>query len=456
MESLVWSRLKETTLLQFNSSINGIKFSPVAPYSVIALSGPSGPWIDGHTHQHTFSFAKTKSAFSAVAFRKDGILMALGREDGTVDTYPTGNHQTLHRRWKLGCGAVLALAFSSFSHELIVGCRNGSLQIVDVSSPSAVRAVEAHEDAVTDIRALDSGNLWVSGSTDCTIKVWDLTTPECLSCVACGDPVSHIVARGGRVFAAAGESVVVIDVMPRAAVVLRFVAHTRPIVALTLVRSNLVTASADRTIKVFDPTSFSLLHTMKVCTDIAAFDAKADASAIAIGLAGGVVELKFGAAAPAADAGDSPGTAQMPADFRVFKWEPPKKEAAWNRALRRFNVVDALDLVLETKDAPEIVGMIDELDRLGMLNAAIAGRDAVTLKPLLEFLVDNAAKPVWAAVVLRAVVVVEKIYRAVIADDPTVGGLFEKLVSAINLELETQMRASRLIGQIDVLLNSSV
>jgi U3 small nucleolar RNA-associated protein 15 len=373
--------------------------------------------------------------------------MALGREDGIVDTYPTGNHQTLYRRWKLGCGAVLALAFSPFAHELIVGCSKGSLQIVDVSSPSAVRAIEAHEEAVTDIRALDSGNLWVSGSIDCTIKVWDLATPECLSCVACGDPVSHIVARGGRVFAAVGESVVVVDVMPRAAVVVRFVAHTRPIVAVTLVRSNLVTASADRTIKVFDPTSFSLLHTMKVHTDIAAFDAKADASAIAIGLTGGVVELKFGADAPVADAGDSARTVQMPADFLVFKWEPPKKEAAWNRALRKFNVVDALDLVLETKDAPEIVGR---------LNAAIAGRDAVALKPLLEFLIDNAGRPVWAAVILRAVVVVEKIYRAVIADDPTVGGLFEKFVSAVNVELETQMRASRLIGQINVLLNGSV
>jgi WD40 repeat protein len=333
-ESLVWSRLKETALLQFNSSISGIKFSPVAPYSVVALAGPSGPWIDGRMRQHTFSFAKTKSSFSAVAFRKDGVLIALGREDGVVDTYPTAHHQTLYRRWKLGCGGVLALAFSSFSNELIVGCRNGSLQILDVASQSAIRPVAAHADAVTDIRPLDSGNLWVSASNDCTVKVWDLAGPECLSSVPCGDPVSHIVARGGRVFAAAGESVVVVDVMPRAAVVVRFVAHTRPIVALTLVRSNLVTASADRTIKVFDATSFSLLHTMKVHSDVAAFDAKADASAIAIGLAGGVVELKFAVAA-AADSGDSADAAQVPADFRVFKWEPPKREAAWNGALRK-------------------------------------------------------------------------------------------------------------------------
>jgi hypothetical protein len=41
----------------------------------------------------------------------------------------------------------------------------------------------------------------------------------------------------------------------------------------------------------------------------------------------------------------------MPANFRVFKREPPKREVAWNRALRKFNVVDALDLVLDTGDA---------------------------------------------------------------------------------------------------------
>jgi hypothetical protein len=55
---------------------------------------------------------------------------------------------------------------------------------------------------------------------------------------------------------------------------------------------------------------------------------------------------------------------------------------------------------------------------------------------LLKFLVANAANPIWSHVVLKAVIVVEKIYRAVIVDDPTVGKLFEYLVHVFSTELE--------------------
>jgi hypothetical protein len=283
--------------------------------------------------------------------------------------------------------------------------------------------------------------------------VWNLGERALLSEVACGNPVTNLVVRGNRLFAAAGESVVVIDVGATLSVVSEFAAHTRPIVGVALVRSNLVTASADRTIKVFDPTSFACLHTQRVHTDIAAFDARPDASAIAIGLAEGVVQLKFAPAETEETAKVEP-MLPMPANFRVFKREPPKREASWNRALRKFNVVDALDLVLQTGDAPEVVGMIDELDRLGKLHAAITGRDPQSLVPLLSFLAANAANPIWSHVVLKAVIAVEKIYRAVIVDDPTVGKLFENLVKVIDTELETQTRASRLIGQIDLLLTA--
>jgi U3 small nucleolar RNA-associated protein 15 len=452
-ESLVWSRLKETTLLQFNSAISRIKFSPIPPYSIVALSGLSGPWIDGKTRQHRFSFAKSKSPFSAVAFRKDGILIALGREDGAVDTYPTYDHQTLHRRWKLDAGSVFGLAFSPFENQIIAGCRNGMIKIINIASRSDIASMEAHRDAVMSVHPLESGNLWASGSTDGTVKIWNLGEQAMLSEIQCGNPVSNVIVRGNRLFAAAGQMIVVIDVGQSSSVVTEFTAHTRPIVGLCVVRSNLVTASADRTIKVFDPTSFALLHTLKVHTDVAAFDARPDASAIAIALAEGVVQLKF-APVEAENEAKEQAMLPMPANFRVFKRDPPKREASWNRALRKFNVGDALDLVIETDDAAEIVGMIDELDRLGKLNPALAGRDPRSLVPIIRFLIANATNPVWSHVVLKAVIAVEKIYRAVIVDDPTVGELFEDLVRVIGLELETQKRACRLIGQIDVLLST--
>jgi U3 small nucleolar RNA-associated protein 15 len=336
----------------------------------------------------------------------------------------------------------------------VVGCRNGTIKVIDIASRSSIISFPAHSDSVMTVQPLDSGNLWLSGSTDATVKIWNLSENVALSEIACGNPVTHAVVRGSRAFVAAGESVIVIDIGRALTVVCEFAAHTRPIVGICVVRSNLVTASADRTIKVFDSTSFSLLHQIKVHNDIAAFDALPDASAIAIALAEGVVQLKF-APAEIEQRGKEEQELPMPANFRVFRREPPKREASWNRALRKFNVVDALDLVLETGDSAEIVGMIDELDRLGKLNAAVVGRDPHSLVPLLRFLVENAVNPVWSHVVLKAVIALEKIYRDVIVDDPTIGGLFDDLVRLISVELETQKRASKLIGRISILLETT-
>ena len=284
-----------------------------------------------------------------------------------------------------------------------------------------------------------------------------------------------MVIKGNRAFASSGESVLVIDLKTNVSIVSSFTAHTRSIVGLSIVRSNLVTASSDRTIKVFDPSTFALLHTMKLHSNITAFDAMPDASSIAIALTGGILHLKYKDESSQSTKGvadnDDNGI-QMPANFRVFspntsiaesnsnpnarsftssKFAPKK----WNIELKNFNFTEALDSVLKEKDPPLIVGMIDELDRLGYLDNAISGRTKETLKPILEFLVENAVNPIWSHVVLKAVISVETIYRYVILDDPEIGELFDRLINVIRDELQVQLRVSRLVGKIDVMLNKS-
>jgi WD40 repeat protein len=74
------------------------------------------------------------------------------------------------------------------------------------------------------VQPLESGNLWVSGSTDTSVRIWNLAQRAELSMVACSNPVTHIVVSGNRVFAAAGETVAAIDVGATAAVVSEFAA----------------------------------------------------------------------------------------------------------------------------------------------------------------------------------------------------------------------------------------
>ena len=458
-ESTAWQRLKESALIELNSTITRIAFSPIAPHSAVALSGLSGCWLDGKTHQHLFSFAKAKTPFTAVSFRKDGVLICLGREDGAVDVYPVNNHQILLRRFKLNSGPVFCAGFSPFQNEIVVGCGNGSIHICDIAVKEETKKFDAHRDAVTAICPLEAGNLWVSASQDGFVRVWDLNKIEMVSEMNLEAPISQMIIKGSRIFAACDERVVVADIKSTASIVTNFTAHTRTIVAMAIVRSNLVTASADRTIKVFDPSSFALLYTMKMPNDITAFDAVPDASMLAVGLSGGIVQIKFPSPESKNELEErrkAEHELSMPANFRVFdQVKSNKGMTKWNRELKQFNFSEALDSVLKEENPALIVGMIDELDRLGKLDQAIANRDQESLKPLLKFLVDNAVNPIWSHVVLKAVISVETIYRAVIRDDPLIGELFDNLIHVIRDELNVQLRASKLVGKIDVILSKN-
>jgi len=451
-ESTVWQNLTETRMFQFTSAINRVSFSPMSPFSVVALSGLTGPWIDIATQTHKFSYAKTKAPFSSIAFRKDGILVALGREDGVVDIYPTKDHQTLLRRFKLNCGVIFCLAFSPFSNSIVAGCGNGSVHILDIARVNEPIRIDAHTDAVSSIIPLESGNIWVTGSHDCSISVWDFNSQTQLSKIDAPEAISRMVNKGRRVFAASGENLFVADILSQATKVACFAAHTRPIVGMCIVRSNLVTASADRSIKVFEPSSFSVLHSIKVHSDITAFDSKPDASAIAIGLAGGVVQLKY-VTPKQTEVLEKAPQATMPANFRVFKPQQSKKKEKWNQRLKKFEFAEALDLTLKEEDPSIVIGMIDELDRVGGLDVALSGRDAAGLVPILEFLVKHVANPTWSHVALKAVMSFIRIYRPVIGDVPSVGQLFDELTKKIHNELGLQKRASEIIGKIDLIIS---
>lgn len=449
-ESAIWQKLTETKIIQFNSAINQIKFSPNEPNPLVVLSGLTGPWINGKSYNQEWAFAKTKAPFSAVSFRSDGILIALGRQDGTVDIYPTKDHQTLLRRYKLHVGVIHDLAFSPFSNSVVAACGDGTIQILDVAGAKDVVVIKAHQDAVSSIIPLDSGNIWVSGSHDKTIAVWDLNSGEKIGSIETENPISNIIAKGRRVFAASAENIVAIDILAKISKVGTFTLHNRPIVGLTIARSNLVTASADRSIKVVDPASFTTLCTIKMHSDIVSFDALPDATKFACALSGGVVQIRH---LPAIRPGkvERPQV-QMPANFRVFKPPVNQRKEKWNQCLLRFEFAEALDYALKESDPAIGIGMIDELDRLGGLDAAIAGRDALGVQPLLKFLINNVSNPTWNSVVLKAVIVFERIYRRVIGDVPAVGKMFDELSSKIGEELREQRRAAKLIGKIDLLL----
>ncbi|KAM6479750.1 WD40 repeat-like protein [Trichoderma sp. SZMC 28011] len=71
------------------------------------------------------------------------------------------------------CGYALCCAFLPGDKVVVVGTKNGELQLFDVASASLLDSVEAHEGAIWALQVHPDGRSVVSGSADKSAKFWD-------------------------------------------------------------------------------------------------------------------------------------------------------------------------------------------------------------------------------------------------------------------------------------------
>lgn len=71
------------------------------------------------------------------------------------------------------CGYSLCCAFLPGDKVVVVGTKNGELQLFDVASAALLDSVQAHEGAIWSINVHPDGRSVVSGSADKTAKFWD-------------------------------------------------------------------------------------------------------------------------------------------------------------------------------------------------------------------------------------------------------------------------------------------
>lgn len=447
-ESEVYQKLTKSTMLKFTTSISKVLFSPVYPHSIVGITGLIAPWIDGVSFSNAFHFAKSRSVYSSVDIRKDGVLIALGNESGSINIFPVKDHGVLLRKFKLKNGSIRSLKFSPFQNELIAGTEKGKLFVIDISGRSSEFVINAHQDCISAIEPFSSGNIWITGSHDGTIKIWNFNHPIEISSLNVDGSISNLKLHGDRVYISVGEDIVVASIEQKLHFVSRWTAHTRPIVGLSFARGNLVTIGGDQLLKVFDPSTLNVKFSQKIHSQILSFDILPDASSIIFSLQAGVVQIKT--SKPVIESRKR--TFKIPEHFQVFKSKKQNLKEPWNQALRRFEFSKSFDLVFETGNTPLIVGMIDELCNIGGLDRALSGRSNTELKPILEFFIEQMINSNWTHVICRAIISIEKIYKISIREIPFLGNIFDQLNLRVEEELFVQKRAAMLIGEIDLLL----
>jgi WD40 repeat protein len=163
---------------QTDFGVNDLVTSPNGRLVAIASDDGIRLWSIGAGHQVGRVFGGQN--IQAVAFSRDGRLLASGGNDDTVRLWNVADRKELGTAMRGGSGAVNAVAFTPDGKTIVSGDDDGSVQMWDVATyREEGPPLTAHSSSVTSVAVSPDGKLVAAGYLDGTVRLWsnyDMTT----------------------------------------------------------------------------------------------------------------------------------------------------------------------------------------------------------------------------------------------------------------------------------------
>lgn len=110
--------------------------------------------------------------------RTDVRSLALSSDDRMLSSASNGSLKIWNVRTQmclrtLECGYSLCSAFLPGDKIVVVGTRDGELQVFDIASSSLLETIQAHQDSITSLQVHPDGKSMVTGSADKNAKFWE-------------------------------------------------------------------------------------------------------------------------------------------------------------------------------------------------------------------------------------------------------------------------------------------
>ncbi|KAJ2800319.1 U3 small nucleolar RNA-associated protein [Coemansia furcata] len=252
--------------------------------------------------------------------------------------------------------------------------------------------------------------------------------------------------------------------------------HEKTVTSLCMDSSGgrLLAGSLDHHVKVYDVQSFKMVYNISYPAPVLSVALSPDNTMLAVGMTSGVFSLRkrtVGVKEQAADAAAQQakrmpragttafflrGSANKGADDDLRIEQKRRKGLAdYDQFLRKFEYARALDAVLSNnRTGLTVVSLLQELVHRDGLNTALAGRDELSLDPIVRFVVKFIDHPRYTSVLIKVTEVLLDIYGDLLHQSGRIAELLGRLRVKVRLELRLQQDLTMLLGSMEMLMSA--
>uniref|UniRef100_A0A3Q1EKN6 U3 small nucleolar RNA-associated protein 15 homolog n=1 Tax=Acanthochromis polyacanthus TaxID=80966 RepID=A0A3Q1EKN6_9TELE len=476
-DTLYWKNYKAPVQIKEFGAITNIDFSPVTPHN-FAVTAFTRIHIYGPSSQEPVkTFTRFKDTAYCGRFRSDGQLLVAGCEDSVVRLFDVSGKVAL-RMFRGHTKAVHVTDFTSDRYQILTGSDDYTCRLWDIPNATDLNVYQEHTDYIRcGVTSKLNRDLFITGSYDHTLKVFDARVDKSVMTMDHGQPVESLLLypSEGLLVSAGGRYVKVWDLLKGGQPLVSLRNHHKTVTCLALSSNGqrLLSASLDRHVKVYSTTNYKAVHNFDYAASILSLALAPDDQSIVVGMTNSMLSIKHRKSPE--ESREISGQQRRRPSYRVFvkgKNYIPKQDdylvskpvkqylAKYDKQLKKFNVSKALDCALEKwirLRNPEVpVAVMKELDRRGTLKNALAGRDEQQLSRLLSFLIGNLVDVRFAPVLVVAAEMILDIYRSILGQSPVIDQQLLRMQELLEREIDYQKELVEVLGMLDTMFASSL
>ena len=292
-ESRYWRQFKYPVFFKEYAPITSVHFSPSKPHRYAVTAATRVQIYAPRTQKITKTISRFKDIARSGCIRQDGKLLVAGDDSGLIQVSiyvqisSFVKNMVLFQVFDVNSRAILrtldshkqpvhVTKFSALSPVHILSCSDDTTaKFWDVPSQTAITTFTGHEDYVrTGQVSTSNPHVVLTGSYDATVRLFDTRSGLCEMTMGSGirdrsenAPVEQVLMfpSGTVVLSAAGPILRVWDIVAGGRCTRALSNHQKTVTALTFNASadRLLTGSLDQLVKVYDVSSYKVVHTMR-------------------------------------------------------------------------------------------------------------------------------------------------------------------------------------------------